>query len=283
MDILKRVIVCDRTLSHIKQAISVEFVENKSKHIIMSDIGTPQGSVLSPLLANIVLHELDKHLEENVIPNYSRGNIRKINPEYNALSNIIYFRESASSLEREMALAKMLRIPIMDIKDPNYRRSMYLRYADDFFFFLFEGPIYEVNNIKFEIKNFLHNRLELELKDEKTVLTNISDGFSFLGANVKNLRYAGFRMKTRTVKGSIITLRANVRARVNMPTKTLVEKLIRNKYAHRNKFCQVLASPQTSLVNLDHATITQNYNIKIKGLLNYYSFAGNKIEIKNLI
>lgn len=123
----------------------------------------------------------------------------------------------------------------------------------------------------------------LELNDEKTVIAHIGEGFHFLGAYIKSLRHVDLRMKTRTVKGTPITLRANVRASVNMSTKLLIEKLIKGKFARRNKLGQLLANPVTSMVNLDHTTILQFFNSKIHGLLNSYSFAGNRIENNNLI
>ena len=78
-------------------------------------------------------------------------------------------------------------------------------------------------------------------------------------------------------------MRANVRANVNMPTKLLIEKLIKSGFARRNNLGQLLASPKTDLINLDHSTIIQFYNSKIYGLLNYYIFARNRIETQNLI
>lgn len=293
---MKKVIVCDRTLSVIKQALTVGFIKNKSKHITNSSIGTSQGSVLSPLLANIVLHELDVYLEESVIPDNTKGKRIRANPECNALSNIRYFRKSATQEEKNLALKKMLTLRPpprgggryaprgegMDNRDPYLKRSMYLRYGDDFVF-LFEGPIDEAQVIKKKIQNFLLDKVGLELNDEKTVITHINKGFHFLGAHVKNLRHVNYGVKTKTIKGTPITLRANVRARINMPTEIMIEKLIKNKFAHRNVRGLLLTNPQTNLVNLDHATIVQFYNSKIHGILNYYSFAANRIEIQNII
>ena len=146
-----------------------------------------------------------------------------------------------------------------------------------------EGPISEARSIKEKIKFAMKDLTGLDLSDEKTKITQATKGFHFLGAYIKNLRGVGFMMKTTTTLGNKITMRSNVRARVNMPTKELIEKLIINKFARRNHYGAVLASPQTGMVNLDHATILQFYNSKIMGLLNYYTFAANRIEIQNLI
>jgi hypothetical protein len=277
MNLIRREIICDRTLGLIMKALTVGFVDQNSKQITRSKVGTPQGSVLSPLLANIVLHELDTYLVNSIIPENQKGKRRKTNPIYNVLSNVRYVKKSATPEEKELALWM---IPRMDNKDPGYRRSMYIRYADDFVF-LFEGPFSECKIIKEKIKSLLITHLGLELNDEKTVITHINEGFHFLGAIVKNLRHLDFRMKTRTVKG--IPMRANVRASINMPTKIRIEKLIKSNFARRNHEGVILAKPQTGLVNLDHATIVQFYNSKIYGILNYYSFAANRIEIQNLI
>ena len=282
MKLLKEKIVCDRTLELIRKALVVGYLDPKTKRITKTDIGTPQGSVLSPLLANIVLHELDKFLHDELMPQYNRGKRRRTNPTYNTLTHIRHTKIGSTPEERENALKMMMLIPRMDTKDPNYRRSLYIRYADDFVYLL-EGPIAEAKTIKEEIKNALHKLTGLELNDEKTLITHINDGFHFLGAYVKGLKRVGYMMKTTTTKGNVIRMRANVRARINMPTAKLIEKLVTNGFARKNREGQVLARPLTKLVNLDHSTIVQFFNSKVYGLLNYYTFAANRIETQNLI
>jgi hypothetical protein len=282
MNILKKKIICERTLELIRMALTIGYLDPKSKRIVKTDIGTPQGSVLSPLLANIVLHELDNYLVSELMPQYHRGKRRRTNPEYNIFSHIRHTKKGTSYAERQEALKMMIVTPRMDSKDPNYRRSMYIRYADDFIY-LFEGPIAEAKEIKEKIKEALSKMTGLELNEEKTLITHLNDGFHFLGAYIKGLRPVGFTMKTTTTKGDSIRMRANVRARVNMPTEKLIEKLILSGFARRNHEGNILAKPQTKLVNLDHSTIIQFYNSKINGFLNYYTFAANRIETQNLI
>lgn len=283
MDLLRRKIVCDKTLTLIHKALKVGYVDPNTKQIVKSDVGTPQGSILSPLLANVVLHELDDFVIHSVIAGYHRGKRRKTNPAYNAIA---YARDPknpcTSEDARKDALAKMRLTPRMDTRDPNYRRAMYIRYADDFVL-LVEGPKTEALEIKERLKNFLKSNTGLELHDEKTLVTHIGEGFHFLGAHIKSLRHVDFRMKTRTVKGTRISMRANTRASVNMPTSIIIEKMIKAGIARRNYKKALLANPITNLVNMDHATILQFYNSKVHGIINYYSFARNRVKILNLI
>lgn len=286
MRIIKTIIKCDRFLGLLTSALEVGYFDPKTKKHVKTEVGTrtPQGSVLSPLLANIVLHEFDKFLMERVLPKYNRGNRRRTNPEYNAVAVIRdpMKHHNATPLERDEALTLMRRLPRYVVKDQNYRRSMYVRYADDFVFLL-EGQKAEALNIKEEIKLFLRNSLGLRLNDEKTLVTHTSEGFQFLGASIKVSRRVGYMMKTKTSSGKQITMRANIRAGVYMPTKKLIEKLVKANFAHRNHNNVLLGKAKTELVNLDHPTIIQFYNSKVYGLINYYSFAANRIETQNLI
>ena len=95
--------------------------------------GTPQGGVISPLLSNIYLDRLDKYVERMLIPLYTKGKERRVNPPYDRLQWREYElrrrgrREEAQELKRQMR-----EIPSLDTNDPNFRRLRYVRYADDF-------------------------------------------------------------------------------------------------------------------------------------------------------
>ena len=56
------------------------YLEDWEYHDTLS--GCPQGGVVSPILSNIYLHKLDKFVERELIPQYTRGARRKANPEY---------------------------------------------------------------------------------------------------------------------------------------------------------------------------------------------------------
>lgn len=307
MKLLKEKIKDERFLTIVNKSLKVGHLDPITKRVVRSDIGTPQGSVLSPLLANIVLHEFDKYMINTILPENTKGKRRKTNPLYNALAVVReprkkYYRE-ATPEERKKALEMMRTLPRMDPYDKDFRRTMYIRYADDFVI-LFEGPKSEIADIKEKIKTFLYEECGLELNTEKTVITHMtkSEGargpserphlgaapreggrFNFLGAKIRTLANNDYRMKNKTVAGAPITMRAHVRIRVNMPTVELLEKLIKAGIAKRDKLRNIVAKPYTTMVNADHATIIQFYNAKINGIINYYTFAANRVKGLNLI
>jgi hypothetical protein len=264
----------------IQKSLKAGYRIPQTKKYVVTDIGTPQGSVLSPLLSNIVLHELDEYMVNCVEPEYRKGNRRRGNPNYEKWA-LIRYNKKATKAQRDEALKQMLMTPRIDPHDPNYRR-LYIRYADDFVI-LIEGPKDDAYEIRNKVKECLINSCGLELNEEKTVITHINEGFNFLGAYVKGLPRVGYMMRTKTVKGDQIRMRANIRSRINAPTKKMLEKLLKGKIARRDNRNMITAQPLTALVNMDHATIIQYYNSKINGIINYYSFAGNRNECLNII
>jgi group II intron reverse transcriptase/maturase len=103
--------------------------------------GTPQGGIVSPLLANIYLHELDRYME----------------------SNYLKLPEHRRSARRKQGKSNFL----------------YVRYADDFVV-LCNGTKAQALEMKEELKHVLDN-MGLKLSEEKTKVTHITEGFQFLG------------------------------------------------------------------------------------------------------
>ena len=119
MDIIQSKVSCDRTLSLLQKALVVGYLDPKTKRYVTTDIGTPQGSVLSPLLANIVLHELDQYITKEIIPLHHRGRRRRTNPEYNSVAVIRDPNKhpNATGEEKAEALQKLRRLPRFVMKE----------------------------------------------------------------------------------------------------------------------------------------------------------------------
>ena len=179
---IKEKISCSRTLTLIERGLKVGHIDENGK-LERSKIGTPQGSILSPLLSNIVLNKLDEFLE-SLHNDMNQGIKRRLNPTYTKYENERkYYKLRVPNRARE-ALKEMRRTTKLDMSDPNYRRSLYIRYADDFVILLASEREF-AEKIKAKVASFLANELGLELNDLKTTITNTRSGFKFLGAEIK--------------------------------------------------------------------------------------------------
>ncbi len=111
-----------------------------------TEIGTPQGAICSPILANIYLHQLDLYW-------------------WNKYGNLHRFEK-----ERR--------------RNKHMGNCALIRYADDWLL-LTNGGKAEAMRIKDEFKTFLTEELKLELSPEKTRITHVNQGFDFLGFHVQ--------------------------------------------------------------------------------------------------
>jgi group II intron reverse transcriptase/maturase len=167
----------------INELLEAGYLEDWKYHTTLS--GTPQGGVLSPLLANIYLDKLDKYVERKLIPEYTRGEMRARNVEYRRLSTNAYQARKRGAAEKAKQLRQqMQKLPSRDPEDPEYRRLKYVRYADDFLLG-FVGPREEAEEIKSKLDVFIRDHLKLELSNAKTLITHArTEAARFLGYEV---------------------------------------------------------------------------------------------------
>jgi len=129
---------------------------------------------------------------ENLANKFNRGKTRRANPQYSKIKYLIIkaIKRGALPVEINKLRQELFKVPMVDYMDPNFRRIMYVRYAEDFVI-LVEGTKHEAIHIKKNIKEFLITHCGLELNEDKTTITNLSDNkFNFLGATiVKPLNY----------------------------------------------------------------------------------------------
>lgn len=184
MNYLKDQIADTAFLSLIKKLLQTGYINPVTKETVTTNrMGIPQGGILSPILCNIVLHRFDKFMEE-YINKFEKGKSRRNNPEYLKLQ---YRKRIAKTFkERKKYLNLMRQIPARDPMDPNFKRMYYIRYADDFIV-LITGSIDDAKLTKIRAKDALKRLCGADLNSEKTLITNIKDGFEFLGAQIRKL------------------------------------------------------------------------------------------------
>lgn len=179
---------------------------------IDSDEGTPQGGILSPMLANIALTRLD---------DWGKA-LGKYNP--------------------------------------------IVRYADDFVVICKTKE--EAERRRDEIKHLLKDEIGLELSDEKTRITNIHEGFNFLGFTIRKYRETSPYSKYHE-RGKILITPQAEKVRLSL----------------QNCAATIKESRGLSLKSL-----IRKVNPKLKGFTNYYRFQASKetfakisIEVKRKV
>jgi group II intron reverse transcriptase/maturase len=272
LDILSRDIRDGRLLNLIRMCLQAGYVEDWQHYGTFS--GTPQGGVLSPLLANIYLHELDAFIEEELIPQYTRGKRRAHNPEYRRLEYRIKCARERGDDEAVRQLEQRRRqTPSHDTHDPHFRRLRYIRYADDFLLG-FSGPKSEAEEIKAAIGTFLRDKLKLEMSTSKTLITHARTGHAhFLGyaisvyhANDKLSRRTGTPTKTRSINGRI---------RLGIPH-GLVDERAKRYQRNGRPVCE------PALLHYSDAHIINVYQQRFRGLAAYYKYAVDRWRLSKL-
>jgi group II intron reverse transcriptase/maturase len=235
--------------------------------------GVPQGGVVSPILANILLSRLDRFVEDTLIPQYTKGARRKRNRRYNRLANLAYQERRKGNGGKARELKKQYqRLPSMAI-GPEYRRLKYVRYADDFLLG-FTGTKAEAEEIKRQLQEFLRDELKLELSEAKTLITHArSEAARFLGYEITVLHDDRKRTVSRDTRASRRSINSRIGLRV--PKDVLKEKCERytgeGKAVHRNEM--TLESD---------FTIVARYQLEYRGIANYYRLAYNMHTLQRL-
>lgn len=282
IEMLSRKIDDDRFINLIRCMLKAGYLENWTFHNTYS--GTPQGGVISPILANIYLHELDCKVEA-MIAEFNSGKKRKDNPEYKALSwkiSQLYkkFDEiktgakpetlKAMGLDIKALKAERAKLPAGDPKDSSYRRLFYCRYADDFILGIIGTKDDAVQVLK-EIKVYVESELKLELAEEKTGIKHASDGTRFLGYDVRS--YTGQRIKKVVRSGRRTTSKTtSERMQLFVPREKIMKFCKTKGYGD---YVNWIYTPRTYLIDRSIPEIITIYNAEIRGFMNFYAMANS--------
>lgn len=166
----------------------------KDSEVVPTTAGTPQGGVISPLLANIALHGLESHLRDMV--GRRPGPSGRANRGYNAKSKALGF----------------------------------VRYADDFV--IIHDNLAILNECISETRKWLAG-VGLEISEEKSAVRDVREGFLFLGFQVIMIRrkYRNWKYKvlirpsTNSIKKLMDKMGLIIRRNKSSSSFDLIEKL----------------------------------------------------------
>lgn len=253
----------NRFLKLVKDMLAAGYMEDWRYYQTHS--GVPQGGVVSPILSNIVLHELDKWVEDELIPQHTKGQRRSPSAEYKCLVMQRSRAKQTGQWQTYTQLGKALRqIPSKDPDDPNYRRLHYTRFADDFLLG-YIGTMAEAAQVKQQISDFLEG-LGLTLSPEKTLITH---------ARSQTARFLGYEIRTSWDNAKLTSLTANTKTRsVNGKIRLNVPHSVATRWMRQ--YC-VKGKPlhNKSLIHYSDYEIVSVYGAQIRGLVNYYQLAPN--------
>ncbi len=254
-----------RFINLIRKLLKAGYLEDWKFNRTLS--GVPQGSIVSPVLSNILLDKLDKFVETTLIPKYTQGERRKRNIKYRELmGQAEKHHRKGEKTEAAMYRKQAQALPSVDTHDPDFRRLRYCRYADDWLLG-FIGPKAEMQEIKLQLELFLREELHLELSKTKTLITHArSQAARFLGYDVTTIQKNAKRTKN-AARGTRCRS-VNGRIGLRIPAEVLKDKC--DRYKRNQKIRQ-----RPELENDSDFTIMALYQLEYRGIVEYYRLAYN--------
>lgn len=275
--IISRKIKDVRFVNLIRLFLKAGYMEDWKYHGTYS--GCPQGGILSPILANIYLNELDKFVE-NLKKSFDSNTPYTLTPEYKALqkkraNTKKKIERRNDSEERNRLIADYIEIGKELRKTPaklcNDKKLKYARYADDFLIAV-NGSKADCEMIKAKLTEFIRNELKMELSQEKTLITHSNEPARFLGYDVRVRRDQQVKpwknCKQRTMNNTVELL---------IPLKDKVEKYLFNRSAVKQRTDNGKIEPvaRVDLTRNTDLEIVTTYDAEIRGLCNFYFLASN--------
>ena len=247
--------------------------------------GVPQGSIVSPMLANIYYHELDEFIKEIMVntttPKVDRKNLKSA--AYKSLEyqiskvrkEMLLHKQQSPTRQKLAKKMKFLRKKRLDTPASKSKviRIEYVRYADDWMIGI-AGDRNLAITIKEKVDNFMNITLDQKLNPIKTKVTDLKEGnVSFLGYEIflpRNCPIAGHKGKgVRTIR------RGQPKLRFDIPVVKVTQRYVEKGYLKslKNGIRPISRSPYTVLE--DHV-IVSHYRSLWLGIFNYYSGCTNR-------
>ena len=238
-------------------------VFQKDQKTYIPELGTPQGGIISPLLSNIYLNELDKYMEDLGVQ--YQGDVKASNRKKNPESCPALPKRALLRGGRKSDYYRM-RLPSRVHNEVGYRNCKYIRYADDFVIGVL-GPQSMAIEIRDKVKEFLEQRLKVELSMVKTKITHISKGTEFLG-----YKFSRRTLFVRQSYGGRTVLRKMTIPSLDVNMKRVIARL------RQGNFClgDGRPTPAFRFLPLPQSEVNKKVNYILRGLSEWWSIAGNR-------
>jgi len=240
--------------------------------------GCPQGGIISPLLSNIYLHELDKYAMK-LADEFNRPSSRVQTREYKYLAyRLTLIRKkigkAQNNEEKEELLKQLKETRATLLKTPAKMQDdkvvKYVRYADDFIIAVY-GNKEDCVEIKMRFSDFIADTLKMELSEEKTLITHSNNYARFLGYDIR------VRRNSQVKRGG-----KNSKRTLNNKTELLIpleDKIMRFMFSKdiiaQSKDGKINPISRSKLLRCTPLEIISIYNAELRGICNYYSLASN--------
>ena len=276
LNLLSEKIKDSKFINLIRKFLKAGYMENWRYNKTYS--GTPQGGILSPILANIYLHELDQKVsamrkafnapaERKLTLEYREKDwkVRKLQKQYGACSNDTEKADLLKQIHR--AKVELRKTPCKDRSD---KKLVYVRYADDFIIGI-NGSKEDAERIKRELTAFTAEKLKLELSDEKTKITHSSEVAHFLGYDISVRRCS----RTKKSKNGVVKRTLNYVVDLSVPFKKIEKFLFDKGIVIQKKDGTLFPCHRDTLLGTTDLEIVDTFNAETRGICNYYNLASN--------
>lgn len=285
INVLRKRIKDERFLRLIWKFLKAGYIENWQYNNTFS--GTPQGGIVSPILANIYMNELDEYIEGKLKLQFSEHNegipqqCKVNNPTYIKFSHeLAALKKRINNCSDEELRQKLITEHKRTRKLRNkeqaqlglkgYNNLQYVRYADDFIIAVL-GSKEECQNIKSKIAEYLRNNLKLELSEEKTLITHARDKARFLNYEIQVRQNDKFFEASNGIKRRT----GNFGITLLMPRDVMFDYINKKQVVDDINAEHWRGKARPYLQGLSDLEIVTTYNAEIRGLYNYYSLAEN--------
>lgn len=294
---------CDQaTIELIRKFLKCGYIDfyNHPETLEKSEIGTPQGSLISPILSNLYLHHFDRFVVEQLLPEWNRGSEQKFISRYRTRKNLsAEEKKHVESLNIDGLTEAIERLkynewakkgfPAREPENDNFRRMHYARYIDDFIIG-FTGTKVEAEEIKGRIEAFLFDELKLKTNEAKSYISHSSDrGIKYLGFYIRyisrNKTQKDVKAEYKDEEGKSYQLKSIVinQAQLRIPTEFILRRAVDNGYGKVRVNGTIRPSSCRKLSSLEDKQIVNRFLNIIRGLMQYYSPANQRSDLWQIV